>query len=156
MINYKITTNAYKDKPSDLKMIDYLIQQKILFINSKNIYEFCSPLQIRILYDLYTKGFISYHHVSEEVKKIIDDLVSQKLLKVSSNLFSNYESDYLSFILNNEKFNNALALRNKYEHGKGKLFSDNDNKNNFIIGLKVLTEIIGKIDDDIILKQNVK
>ena len=154
--NYEIPTNAYKDKPSDLRMIDYLIQQKILFVNSKKIYKFCSPLQIRILYDLYTKGFISYHHVSEEVKKIIDDLVSKKLLKVSSNLFSSYESDYLSFILNNEKFSNALALRNKYEHGKGKLFSDDENKNNFIIGLKVLTEIIGKIDDDIILKQNVK
>lgn len=156
MNQYDITTNAYKKNPRALQIIDYLIKQKILFVNSRNIYEFCSPLQIQILHDLYIKGFISYHHISKKAKEIINDLINQKLLKFSSNLFSNYESDYLSFVLNNEKFSNALALRNKYEHGKGKLFSDIDNKNNFIVGLKALTEIVSKIDDDIILKQHIK
>ncbi|MDY4788577.1 MAG: hypothetical protein SO253_04640 [Bacilli bacterium] len=153
---YEIKTTAYINKPADMQMIDYLIKQKILFVNQNNIYEFCSPLQIQILQDLYTKGFISYHHISNEAKNIINDLKSKNLIKEYSSLFSNYESDYLSFILNNEKFSNALALRNKYEHGKGKLFSEEENKDNFIIGLKALTEIVSKIDDDIILKQHIK
>ena len=56
------------------------------------------------------RDFVRY---SEQIEK----LVSEKAIAYSSALFSPDEADYLSYMLNNAKFSNALALRNKYDHG---------------------------------------
>ena len=87
---------------------------------------------------------------------MIDDLVKKEWLKYSSKLFSLSESDYLDYYLNNSKFSNALALRNKYEHGSTSHFTNAQNQENYIMGLKCYFIVLFKIMNDVEIKMYCK
>ena len=60
-------------------------------------------------------------------------------------LFSKDEADYLDYVLNDSKFSNAYALRNHYEHGHSTYFSEDQDKEHYLIGIKNLLSIIENI-----------
>lgn len=129
--------------------IDFLIEKDILQEDANGVLLFTDPLKLIIILDLYKNGFIVYRRITPDAKKILDDFKSLGYLKTTEGLFSSSEADYISFHLDNAKFSNALALRNKYEHSKGMHLSKDENKTNYIIGLRLMTEIVAKIEEDI-------
>ena len=129
--------------------IDFLIEKDILQEDANGVLLFTDPLKLIIIQDLYKNGFIVYRRITPDAKKVLDDFKSLGYLKTTEGLFSSSEADYISFHLDNAKFSNALALRNKYEHSKGMHLSKEENKTNYIIGLRLMTEIVAKIEEDI-------
>lgn len=77
------------------------------------------------------------------------NLLIKGWLKIRNNLFATPEADYLSYNLDNSKYSNAIALRNNYEHGNGKLFTDEENQKNYLLGMRLMLEILAKIHSDI-------
>lgn len=131
------------------KYIDFLIEKDILKEDTDGVLLFTDPLKLVIIQDLYKNEFIVYRRLNPEAQKVLDNLKSLGYLKTSEGLFSSSEADYVSFHLDNAKFSNALALRNKYEHSKGMHMTKEDNKNDYLIGLRLMTEIVAKIEEDI-------
>ena len=129
--------------------IDFLIEKDILKEDKDGVLLFTDPLKLVIIKDLYKNGFIVYRRLTPDAQKVLDDLKSLGYLKATNGLFSSSEADYISFHLDNAKFSNALALRNKYEHSKGMHMSKEENRSDYIIGLRLMTEIVAKIEEDI-------
>ena len=129
--------------------IDYLIEKDILKEDKDGVLLFTDPLKLVIIKDLYKNGFIVYRRLTPDAQKVLDDLKSLGYLKATNGLFSSSEADYISFHLDNAKFSNALALRNKYEHSKGMHMSKEENRSDYISGLRLMTEIVAKIEEDI-------
>lgn len=147
--------NTMPVKKSDYKgtynnqYIDFLIEKDILKEDSNGVLLFTDPLKLIIIQDLYKNYFSVFRRLTPEAQKVLEDLKSLGYLKTTDGLFSSSEADYISFHLDNAKFSNALALRNKYEHSKGMHLIKEENKNNYIIGLRLMTEIVAKIEEDI-------
>lgn len=129
--------------------IDFLIEKDILKEDENGILLFKDHLKIMIIQDLYKNGFCVFRRFTPDAQKVLEDLKSLGYLKTTEGLFSSSEADYVSYNLDNAKFSNALALRNKYEHSKGMHLSKEENKNNYLIGLRLMTEVVAKIEEDI-------
>lgn len=82
---------------------------------------------------------------------LVEKLVSERVLKYSNTLFSPDEADYMSYLLNNAKFSNALALRNKYDHGSGAVsdLTENEMKSNYFMMLAALIGIVLKVNEEL-------
>lgn len=81
----------------------------------------------------------------------LGEMVSEKVIAYSSTLFSPDEADYLSYLLNNAKFSNALALRNKYNHGSSSVsdFTDDEMASDYCLMLAALLGIVLKINEEL-------
>ncbi len=133
----------------DLRYIDFLIDKEILKEDANGELSFVDGLRIAVLKDLHKNEFMVYRRLAPEAKAILDEYKALGWLKTTNGLFSSLEADYICFHLDNTKFSNSLALRNKYEHGKGMHLSKEVNKVNYLTGLRLLTEIVAKIEEDI-------
>lgn len=80
-------------------------------------------------------------------KQLLKELHEEGEIDIGENLFSKKELDYLDFHLNNKKFDDSLALRNKYQHNghTGKVEKDYPN---YLTLLKVLMLILLRINQD--------
>lgn len=83
--------------------------------------------------------------------KLIEKLVSEKVLAYSNTLFSPDEADYMSYLLNNAKFSNALALRNRYAHGSSAVSDLKENRmaSDYFMMLAALIGIVMKINEEL-------
>lgn len=81
----------------------------------------------------------------------IEKLVSEKVVAYSSTLFSPDEADYMSYLLNNAKFCDALALRNKYDHGSSSAFgfTEKEMESDYCRMLAALIGIVLKINEEL-------
>lgn len=68
-----------------------------------------------------------------------------------SSLFSDHESEYLSYVFDQRSFDSALALRNKYSHGSDPLDDSNgfECEQDYILLLHVLICVLLKINDEL-------
>lgn len=135
--------------------IDYLINLKILKVANNKI-SFYDKNTLLVWTLLYNGLFIAIPLIDENVEKLVINYAKLGYLNVYSSLFSHEEADFLNFILNNSKFSNSLALRNNYEHGNSSVFNGEENKRNYIIGLKTLFGIIFKIYYDLLFSMFIK
>ena len=136
------------------KNLDTLIKHGI--IKSSEYIEVADVKIFSVIKDLYDNNFVTYSCLTRDYQVLIDDLVKKEWLKYSSKLFSLSESDYLDYYLNNSKFSNALALRNKYEHGSTSHFTNEQNQENYIMGLKCYFIVLFKIMNDVEIKMYCK
>ncbi|MGZ0001507.1 hypothetical protein ACXJ5A_04975 [Leuconostoc mesenteroides] len=70
--------------------------------------------------------------------------------KEYSLLFSDEEAKFLSYCLNNKKYDNALAIRNKYLHGSTIHFTEEQHQANYIVLIKVFLIVIAKLEEEFV------
>lgn len=146
--NMPVKKSDYKNAYNN-KCIDFLIEKCILKEDVDGTLLFTNQLKLIIIQDLYENDYIVYRRLTSDAQKVLDELKSLGYLKTTNGLFSTSEADYISYYLDNARFNNALALRNKYEHSIGMHSTKEENKKNYLIGLRLMTEILAKIEEDI-------
>ena len=148
--NEKVTFDSLEEyqKPvyHELEALGYLeVRDNIIFI--------VNPQEIDILKDLYNNNVVSYWHIPNEYRMVIDKLADKKLVKFESTLFTVDEVDYLNYLLN-KTFCNGLDLRNKYAHGyPGR--NEEERKNNYYSFLLIMILIMWKIIDDILVADKI-
>lgn len=118
-----------------------------------NIICFANPQEIDILKDLYDNNVISYWHIPDEYRKVVDILAEKGQVKFESTLFTADEIDYLNYLLN-KTFCNGLDLRNKYAHGYCGT-SEDERKKDYHHLLLIFILILWKIIDDILVADEI-
>ncbi|MCB5079489.1 hypothetical protein LGW37_04410, partial [Streptococcus mutans] len=118
---------------------------KLVFINNK---------EIDVLQELYMYGEISYFNSNNDERAILDSLSEKGMIEFESSLFSKAEANYLNFLLNNRKFDNSWAIRNKYQHGSPAYESEEQYKFDYSIALLVLVMYIVKINEELVFKNS--
>lgn len=128
--------------------LDYLIERG--FVETKDNSVLHLTLRAHLIALVWKRGAARLNDsacFSEQIEK----LVSEKVLAYSNSLFSPDEADYLSCLLNNAKFSNTWALRNKYDHGSGSVsdFSENELKYDYSLMLSALIGLVLKINEEL-------
>lgn len=109
--------------------------------------------EIIVLKDLYNNKVISYWHIPEEYRIIVDSLADKGLVKFESTLFTTDEVDYFNYLLN-KTFCNGLDLRNKYAHGyQGR--NEEERRNDYYNFLLIMILVLWKIIDDLLVADEI-
>ena len=139
------------------RLLNYVIDNGYVFIDSDDYIRVKDKRMITILNDLYNNEVINYWKYPLKYRKKMDELIEKDMLLKGSTLFSKQEQDYFNFYLNQRSFNNTYDLRNKYLHGN-KLKDDDENThyNNYMLFLKLIILIIIKINDELCVKEDIK
>jgi hypothetical protein len=149
-VNYSNYSNYQKPN------IDLLIKNKILKKESDGKLQIANYDIINAFEEIYENGACSYWHYSKETRKELDQMQTRGWLVNDDHLLCESERDYFSYYLDNKKFTNGPALRNKYLHGNiGGETSDSIHKESYYILLSLLVNLILKITDDLLIAQNV-
>lgn len=148
-IEYTLKENLKMNEiaPYNVNDVNWLIDLGVCYIdNDENIK--CNALCL-IIKQLYDNECVTYIAFRDNEKT--DYLIRKGLCKIGeSTLFSKPETDYLSFLLNKEKFNNGYDIRNKYSHGSI-ILTEQQHKDNYFVLLRLMILIILKIDYEFIM-----
>ncbi|NJE65143.1 hypothetical protein E0L10_13860 [Enterococcus durans] len=134
--------------PLDIEKIDSLLPKKYIQVSYEKIPVTQDFIDIRNLFKShsYVSRYIFDERVIEQME-IIDSCISY------STLFSQDEIDFLNYCLNNKKFNNSLAIRNKYLHGSTIYFKSDQHKANYLLLIKIFIIIYARINEELTLKK---
>ena len=138
----------------DIKLIEELIDAKLFQIQNGNLIVSKTQLaMLAFLRNLHEDGSVTFSSYIMPVFQIeaIQNLLEDSFITLDNNLFTQKECDYLDYMLNNKRFTNSLALRNKYCHN-----SSHCNKNilnDYISGLIILSFVAVLISKDLQLKE---
>jgi len=147
LTKFKLTRKNFP-KYDEIKIRKLLFEGFIKELDN-GILTFPSEDFVSLCHQLYSIGFLSRRHLTQKEKLVVQRFLDKKYIKKYSALLSPQEADLFSYYLNNQKFSNALHLRNAYEHGE----LDNEPKSvhekNYQIGLRLLALTIIKINDDL-------
>ena len=138
----------------DMKLIEELRDAKLFQIQNNNLIVSKTQLAmlafLRNLHEDESVTFSSYIMPDFQIEAI-QNLLEGSFITLDNNLFTQKECDYLDYMLNNKRFTNSLALRNKYCHN-----SSHCNKNilnDYISGLIILSFAAVSISKDLQLKE---
>lgn len=129
--------------------IKWLLDRQTIFIDNQGKLS-CSTLKCCILKEFNDKEVVCPFH-RPSYKLLLNEMGKNGEIEFQSTLFSKSEAKYLNFILNDKEFDNGRKLRNRYAH-TGYPLDEKDQKDDYILLIKIILEITGKIYDDIALK----
>lgn len=132
----------------DIADINWLVNRGTLTIDDEGILH-VNKARATVLKDIFYKEVLCYSYENYR-KELIDKLIECNDLRFESSLFSKPEQDYLDYMLNNSKYGNGPALRNKYVHGSYPL-DIKENEQNYYELLKIMVLIIIKINEEFCL-----
>ena len=84
-----------------------------------------------------------------ELLQLVDDEVEKGNLRYGDTLFSEQESDYISYIMDDKKYSNTLAIRNKITHGSLAKKSAKEHKDFYLELLMILMMYTIRINDEL-------
>jgi hypothetical protein len=131
----------------------WLLDNELITQDEKGYIKFVDINLIYVLKELYYEDVLSYWHYPDEIKKVIEDLLSHNHVYSESTLLTRNEQDYIDYYLNKAKFTNGHDIRNRYLHGT----NSNDEKQyetDYYSILKLIVIIIIKINDDLCIKED--
>lgn len=137
--------------------IDYLISNKYVDKDENGYISPAKLIEILILKQLYQFHACPYWAYDAEIRNILDEMAAKNWLATDNHLLTPKERDYYSFYLDNEKYTNGPALRNKYIHGTiGRADDVEKHKNSYYRLLSLFMLLLLKIEDDLITRDNQK
>jgi len=152
----KNETEIYFDNYEEHQAIylKYLIEKEYLFIDELNRIQVANHNRVFILKDLHDNEAASFHHYTTEIQEEVIKMSEEGLIYLDSSLLSKPEQDFFNFYLNKSKFTNGQDLRNSYLHGTQANSSETSfHEESYLLYLKLLTLVLLKIEDDLLINQ---
>lgn len=131
-----------------VKQINALIDTNILKL-SDEIIRFTNVQEIYVLYKLWKSGTYCLYYKDKLILDIAEDLCKKGYCEYSDNLFSEHESNYLSYILDDKKYGNGLKIRNKFSHGKFGYKKEEEHLQNYLELLQIVIFYVMRINDEL-------
>ncbi|MTK07692.1 MAG: hypothetical protein F8N38_11485 [Hungatella sp.] len=132
----------------DYSEIDWLCEHEFIYIDDEGRIRWKDYNKVNLIVDLAKNEVLNYWHLEKDLRNTIDELQKLSMVEIKSSLFSIPEENYISFLLNKNKYGNGYDIRNKYAHG-----SQADNHEvSYMYGLMVFIIAIIKINDELCLK----
>lgn len=126
-----------------------ILNEKNLIKLSNDVIEFTNFQEINILNKLWKSGTYCLYYKDKLILDIAEDLCKKGYCEYSDNLFSEYESNYLSYILDDKKYGNGLKIRNKFSHGKFSYKSEEEHQKNYLELLQIVIFYVMRINDEL-------
>ncbi|MGM0191849.1 hypothetical protein [Enterococcus sp. AZ147] len=130
--------------PLDIGGIGSILKDKYIEVSNEEIPEDIRFSEIKSMFEKC--NYVCTKRLPEEAIKKLKGLPS---FKQYSTFFSKDEINYLNFTLNNKEFIDSLGIRNAYLHGAGKVFSEKQHENNYLMLVKMFLIVISKIDEEL-------
>ena len=131
-----------------VRQINILIEKNFLKL-SNDIIKFSNFQEINILNKLWESGTYCLYYKDRLILDIAEDLCKKGYCEYSDNLFSEYESNYLSYILDDKKYGNGLKIRNKFSHGKFVYKKEEEHLQNYLELLQIVIFYVMRINDEL-------
>ena len=131
-----------------VEQIKILIEKNILKL-SNDVIKFTNFQEINILNKLWKSGTYCLYYKDKLILDIAEDLCKKGYCEYSDNLFSEYESNYLSYILDDKKYGNGLKIRNKFSHGKFVYKKEEEHLQNYLELLQIVIFYVMRINDEL-------
>lgn len=142
-----------KYKQWKLNRLQPLIDKGIVKIGEDSILQVLDWPKIIVLQHLYKYKACPFWHYPAEMQKVILDMEKAGWVTSYNRLLTPEEQNYFSFILNNERFTNAYAIRNCYAHGNNAPADEEQQHEVAYTRLLIMfVLLLLKIDDDLSLK----
>ncbi len=129
-------------------IIQNLIRDGYLSIDESKNVVIESIALIYIIRELNRNEMINYWHYPRFIREKLDEMIQEGNLFFENTLFTKEEKRYLNYYLNKRECTNGYDLRNRYLHGTNTL-SEDKQKQDYYLLLKVIVLILLKIEDDI-------
>ena len=126
-----------------------ILNEKNLIKLSNDVIEFTNFQEINILNKLWKSGTYCLYYKDKLILDIAEDLCKKGYCEYSGNLFSEYESNYLSYILDDKKYGNGLKIRNKFSHGKFGYKKEEEHLQNYLELLQIVIFYVMRINDEL-------
>lgn len=142
-----------KYEPWQIDRLQPLIENRLVAIGENSVLQVLDWPKILVLLQLYKYKACSFWHYPPEMKKSILEMADAGWVTCCNKLLTPEEQNYFSFILNNERYTNAYAIRNLYVHGNNP--SIDDEKYHEIAYARLLIMfvlLLLKIEDDLSIK----
>lgn len=136
-------------KEPELSQLSYLLEKNFIYIDE---FEKIQNTDFaNILYDIFLHGVINKINCENNLKKEILKLEKLGYLFHKDTLLARCEADTFDYILNNKKYRDNLAIRNKYIHGDMTKYDNNNEVHmyNYHLLFVLLISLIIKINDEI-------
>lgn len=153
--NRKIEFNTFyeiiiNNKVKILDFLDYqrgyleLLLADEIICEDTNKYIYFNLDAVTVLKDFYKNEVLCITYYEN---KFLENLIKDKKVITEGTLFSRPEQNYLSFILNDQEYNNGYSLRNKYLHGRNTQNKEQQ-RNDYFKLLKLFALLIIKINEE--------
>ena len=136
-----------------MERLQPLIEKRLVAIGDNSILQVLDWPKILVLQQLYKFKACSFWYYPREMKETILEMANVGWVTCCNKLLTPEEQNYFSFILNNERYTNAYAIRNLYAHGGNP--SIDDEKYHEIAYARLLIMfvlLLLKINDDLSIK----
>lgn len=131
-----------------IKQINILIKNNLIKL-SNDVIEFTNSREINILHKLWKSGTYCLYYKDEMTLNIVEELCKKRYCEYSNTLFSEYENNYLSYILDNKKYGNGLKIRNKFSHGNFTYKKEEEHMKNYLELLQIVIFYVIRINDEL-------
>ncbi|MGX4593623.1 hypothetical protein JNUCC76_06750 [Leuconostoc sp. JNUCC 76] len=129
--------------------IEKIISENILQLGvGQNLY-FTNLNEIEIFQLIWQRGYISTMNLSESLNQTIQAGVDSGKLKYEGLLFSKEDMNYISYILDDQKYNDSLKIRNKLTHGSYSKKKDKEYKIFYLNLLGIVLLYTYRIDEEL-------
>ncbi len=136
-----------------LNSIKPLIDYGVVKIGDDSILQVLSWAKLLVLQHLYKYKACPFWYYPAEMRKVILEMEKAGWVTSCNKLLTPEEQNYFSFILNNERFTNAYAIRNLYAHGSNAPADDDAQHEIAYTRLLIMfVLLLLKIDDDLAIK----
>lgn len=142
-----------KYEPWQRERLQPLIEKKLVVIGENSILQVLDWPKILVLQQLYKFRACSFWYYPPEMKESILDMACAGWVTCCNKLLTPEEQNYFSFILNNERYTNAYAIRNQYVHGSNPTIDDEQyHEVAYARILIMFVLLLLKINDDLHIK----
>lgn len=146
-VNY----NNYRDYQQ--RDIDYLKEQGYLSVAKDGTIKLEKPKDLLLLKQLYEYKACPFWYYDTITQSVIRDMVKKGWLEVDNHLLTPGERDYFSYYLNNQKFTNGPAIRNRYMHGAMMNVPESEHRKVYFRILNLFIILIIKMSEDLTLRK---
>lgn len=101
-----------------IEYVDRLITEQVLGSNLANQLYFKDENLIVSLYPIWSVGYLNLQYCPDEILECVQRMHDLGDVRYGNTLFSEQEIDMISFYMDDKKFGNSLAIRNKITHGR--------------------------------------
>ena len=148
----EVNYNNYEDYQKN--DIDYLRKTGYLSLSEEGIIKVEKPKDILLLKQLHEYHACPYWYYDSVTQNTISEMVDKGWLVEYNHLLTPCERDYFSYYLNNEKYTNGPALRNRYMHGVDIGSTETEHRKAYFRILNLMILLTLKIFEDLSMKKS--
>jgi len=129
-------------------IVQHLLDNNLIIEANNGVLHICDVYTIASLQRLHHYGVSGYYHVDSGEQDALSLFFEDNKVRFGESLFSEQETDYLNFLMNDSVFDNSAGIRNKYQHGTPSYEHEGYYESDYLYAQIVLLLYVIKLNDE--------